>query len=614
MGQFRIPPLGTPEDVARAQAKLAASQTEQPWQNRFHGGIEDAARGLLGPQGYQAVNQLGNFFTAMSPVDDYQFSADGFDKMLAKGATNWERIKGLGQGVLGAATFAAPAVLPPLTPALARGADRVEETAANVQAGLLDTAKARMDGRIGAFDVWHGSPHKFDKFDFSKMGTGEGAQAYGHGGYFGEAKATAESYLDSNSATASLSYDGSPITGELEQSVAWYLSRANGDKAAVTDQWNGMYKPEYWKTVQGKAEKKILNDMDFDKLSSGHLYETRIDAEPEDFLDWDTPLSGQSQAVQDLARSSDISAARGPTLGQMRMFRDGTEQAHSAATGQTLYRAMSDYGGNSVQGSKAIQDAGFPGIRYKDQGSRGADGGTSNYVLFDDAKAEILSRNGQPTLNPAPARQLGDFLDDPSRASPLGKSEALDDAGFTEYLERVNPGGKRIEDADRPNLAMGDMYGMLPKGAVKVSNSGGTTFYKSGDDYYATAYNPDVGEMDVVGYALNRGKDTELHVVQEMQGKGIGGELQFLYRKNNPDALSGGLTEAGEASLKKTFYRMNPPKKTADADPVAAAKTAFYNSPNDPVLRKVWMDARKARDTPTLNPGLLGALNKQGPQ
>jgi hypothetical protein len=346
MGQFRIPPLGTPEDVARAQAKLAASQAE-PWQNRFHGGINDVARGLLGPQGYQAVNQLGNFFTAMSPVDDYQSSSDGFDKMLAKGATNWERIKGLGQGVLGAGLFAAPAVLPSFTPALARGADRVEETAANVQAGLLDTAKARMDGRIGAFDVWRGSP--------------------------------------------------------------------------------------------------------------------------------------------------------------------------------------------------------------------------------------------------------------------LGKGKALDDAGLAEYLERVNPGGKRIEDADRPNLAMGDMYGMLPKGAVKVSNSGGTTFYKSGDDYYATAYNPDVGEMDVVGYALNRGKDTELHVVQEMQGKGIGGELQFLYRKNNPDALSGGLTEAGEASLKKTFYRMNPPKKTADADPVAAAKTAFYNSPNDPALRKVWMDARKARDTPTLNPAQQAA-------
>ena len=37
---------------------------------------------------------------------------------------------------------------------------------------------------IGAATVWHGSPHKFYAFDASKIGTGEGAQAYGHGLYF----------------------------------------------------------------------------------------------------------------------------------------------------------------------------------------------------------------------------------------------------------------------------------------------------------------------------------------------------------------------------------------------------------------------------------------------
>jgi hypothetical protein len=34
--------------------------------------------------------------------------------------------------------------------------------------------------------AYHGSPHKFSKFDMSKIGTGEGAQAYGHGLYFAE--------------------------------------------------------------------------------------------------------------------------------------------------------------------------------------------------------------------------------------------------------------------------------------------------------------------------------------------------------------------------------------------------------------------------------------------
>lgn len=41
-------------------------------------------------------------------------------------------------------------------------------------------------GPVGAIKASHGSPHLFDRFDFSKIGTGEGAQAYGHGGYFAQ--------------------------------------------------------------------------------------------------------------------------------------------------------------------------------------------------------------------------------------------------------------------------------------------------------------------------------------------------------------------------------------------------------------------------------------------
>ena len=44
--------------------------------------------------------------------------------------------------------------------------------------------------------VWHGSPYRFDKFDASKIGTGEGAQAYGHGLYLAESPDVAKSYRD----------------------------------------------------------------------------------------------------------------------------------------------------------------------------------------------------------------------------------------------------------------------------------------------------------------------------------------------------------------------------------------------------------------------------------
>lgn len=154
-------------------------------------------------------------------------------------------------------------------------------------------------------------------------------------------------------------------------------------------------------------------------------------------------------------------------------------------------------------------------------------------------------------------------------AISAASSEPLE--GFEGYLSRVNPSGKRIAAEDRPNLMMGDMYGMLPRGSDVVSERGDVTFYRSQDgDYYATAYNPDVGEQDVVGYITDRGDSTELQVVAEMQGQGIGGELQYLFRSENPDAPTGGLTEAGERSLERTYDRLfDEGLVSANASPIS---------------------------------------------
>ena len=42
--------------------------------------------------------------------------------------------------------------------------------------------------------VYHGSPHQFDEFDPGQIGTGEGAQAYGHGLYVAEADDVGQAY------------------------------------------------------------------------------------------------------------------------------------------------------------------------------------------------------------------------------------------------------------------------------------------------------------------------------------------------------------------------------------------------------------------------------------
>ena len=210
------------------------------------------------------------------------------------------------------------------------------------------------------------------------------------------------------------------------------------------------------------------------------------------------------------------------------------------------------------------KSAGYDGLRISHPS------GKVDYVAFDPSQVSRATppspaQEGSGLLAPAKPtaaelrRQanIQRFGYDPSEASAPPSRAATEDAGFESYLEQVNPGGKRIAAEDRPNLAMGDMYGMLPKGSEVVGSNNGVTFHRGSDgNYYATAFNPDVGEEDVIGYITNRGDGTELAVVQEMQGKGVGGELQYLFRNENPNAPTGGLTEAGEASLSKTYQRL----------------------------------------------------------
>ena len=141
----------------------------------------------------------------------------------------------------------------------------------------------------------------------------------------------------------------------------------------------------------------------------------------------------------------------------------------------------------------------------------------------------------------------------------VARQQAGEQSGisFDEYLNKVNPDNKYIPEENRPNLQMGDMYGMLPKDAELVSEFGEASIYRGGDgNFFATAHNKDLGEQDVVGYISKGNNETDLMVVDQMQGKGIGSELQRYYRSENPYAPTGGLTEAGKASLEKTYKRL----------------------------------------------------------
>ena len=168
-------------------------------------------------------------------------------------------------------------------------------------------------------------------------------------------------------------------------------------------------------------------------------------------------------------------------------------------------------------------------------------------------------RRAEETGQPVDARALFDAdnlqITGRARVQPTGTLEQ--EGGFEAYRKLVDPEGRTIPAEDRPNLRMGDMYGMLPKDAEVVGELDDVILHRGPNgDYYATAYNADLGEQDVVGYIQGRENGTELAVVEEMQGKGIGSELQYLFRRENPLAPTGGLTEAGARRLESTYDRL----------------------------------------------------------
>jgi hypothetical protein len=135
------------------------------------------------------------------------------------------------------------------------------------------------------------------------------------------------------------------------------------------------------------------------------MYEVNINASPDDFLDWDKPLSEQSEKVRGLYNDygagdsvypyEDKWIAKGADDGWS--FHDTEDDARQSLltrmNGEKFYRATSGLSG-SGDASGLMKEAGIPGIRYLDQGSRGAGGGSHNYVVFDEKLISILRKYG----------------------------------------------------------------------------------------------------------------------------------------------------------------------------------------------------------------------------
>jgi hypothetical protein len=360
-----------------------AGQRRRAWLDGVDARIANALRHALGPHGYPVVEGAARGANMLMGGADHRDAVQASGDLMGA-QSGWDAAQAA--GTLGAATMGA------LMPGVSARAVR-------------EGTEAAADG-IRAF---HGSPHDFDRFDLSKIGTGEGAQAYGHGLYFAENEGVARQYRDALRFPRQSSTDSS-FTRVLDD-----LNYHRGDDANLRRNYEAMLSSRNPEAARMAQENLSVID-EVMAAHPGHMYEVNIRARPEDFLDWDAPFSGQPRQVQ------------GAITDQWRRLGGTTEgrtlppfAAREDAPMESILAAMSTSqpGRKAGAAEGALRDAGIPGIRYLDAGSRGAGDGSRNYVVFDDSIIDIVRKYGVA-----------------GAATMLGLSAAQVEAGVADYDSR----------------------------------------------------------------------------------------------------------------------------------------------------------------------------------
>lgn len=384
--QLEDAPPTSPLDAYRYQPPLNAQTLAQQggygtlsaapsasWSDRLGAGfanLMDRARGAPSRQGWQNANEISQNVAGLIPG-------------LNMGLSGNQAYRDYGQGnYAGALANAAMAMPIPGARALAPIKDVLQEGAEPIGRAIATEA-----GTPGIL-AYHGSRHDFPSFDFSKIGSGEGAQAYGHGLYFAEHPDVAERYktagLGGGYVTPLINDAGDQIhfdMGEPDHVADAHAALSEtGDydaaRESIHDDINNFKNigdPEADKIVNSLLDSiaqldKWEDDGYYLRESEGHKYQVSIGHDPDKFLDWDKPFSEQHPDVQKAFRDMGIEPEEGEKLtgedmyGSLSEIHEGVQKRNDFGHGEP-----SD---PWVEAAQSMQDRGIQGIKYLDEGSR----------------------------------------------------------------------------------------------------------------------------------------------------------------------------------------------------------------------------------------------------
>jgi len=239
--------------------------------------------------------------------------------------------------------------------------------------------------------AYHGSPYLFNKFDINKVGSGEGAQAYGHGIYFAENPKIAEDYAKklgiektsmSQLASDYLKQDVPPSAIRMLHDVA--TSSTPIDEVARRVQGGSIA----LRNTNPEILKNIVSD--FRNQSVGNVYKVDIpDTSISKMLDWDKPIGKQSKEIQKAIFNTkkDLTENNLADLGNNTSLLYGKD-----VTPEQFLNTWSSLLGKDNAGEELLKKYGVTGVKYLDATSRGLGTGTNNFVVFDPSEVKILEK------------------------------------------------------------------------------------------------------------------------------------------------------------------------------------------------------------------------------
>jgi hypothetical protein len=321
-------------------------------------------------------------------------------------------------------------------------------------------------GLGGMVKAYHGTPHRFDKFDAAHIGSGEGAQAYGHGLYFAENPKIAGHYRDKLGTRGGFTIDGRAVgesqvahwedalnaASEGPEALEQFIKTTEAQADSIVDEMNrglrSMDDPSHLNVLDVLDAAKNLRGKDV-QASKPTFYSVDIDVEPEDLLDLEKSVNDQPDKVkaallkmneklqlgQFTKQTSDVAdelelivdndsdlyhsttlrrmidryrkdprdkgvrkyieskfsgyAFDGDFLGDLETKYEASREIKDWMTGDEALSNIRNALGSDSEASKALSEAGIPGLRYLDAGSRASGEGSRNVVIFPGEEGRI---------------------------------------------------------------------------------------------------------------------------------------------------------------------------------------------------------------------------------